>query len=125
MPFYGVFLKKWQLQIPLMLSLYVQIFFALLYHLPFIAYFGLDSINSQNAASVMYASIFPSLVAPLLWMLAITHLAESNQYFHELDAGLYRSDCLCLVERGVDGFIIQSVEWSLSVVFYWHSVKQL
>ncbi len=45
--FYGVFLKKWQLQIPLMLSLYVQIFFALLYHLPFIAYFGLDSINSQ------------------------------------------------------------------------------
>ena len=76
--FYGVFLKKWQLQIPLMLSLYVQIFFALLYHLPFIAYFGLDSINSQNAASVMYASIFPSLVAPLLWMLAITHLGPNR-----------------------------------------------
>ncbi|AYA70118.1 DMT family transporter [Acinetobacter sp. WCHA55] len=76
--FYGVFLKKWQLQIPLMLSLYVQIFFALLYHLPFIAYFGLDTINSQNAASVMYASIFPSLVAPLLWMLAITHLGPNR-----------------------------------------------
>ena len=38
--------------------------FALLYHLPFIAYFGLDLINSQNAASVMYASIFLPLVAP-------------------------------------------------------------
>lgn len=76
--FYGVFLKKWQLQIPLMLSLYVQIFFALLYHLPFIAYFGLDAINSQNAASVMYASIFPSLVAPLVWMIAITRLGPNR-----------------------------------------------
>ncbi len=59
----------------------------------------------QNPASVMYASIFPlPYVAPLLWMLAITRLGPNrNQYFYELDAGLYRSDCLCLVERGIDG----------------------
>ncbi len=61
-----------------MLSLYVQIFFALLYHLPFIAYFGLDLINSQNAASVMYASIFPSLVATWLSMLAVIHLGPTR-----------------------------------------------
>lgn len=76
--FYGVFLKKWQLRIPLMLSLYVQIFFALLYHLPFIVYLGLDSINAQNVASVMYASIFPSLMAPIVWMMAIGYLGPNR-----------------------------------------------
>lgn len=34
--FYGVFLKKWQLKLPLLTSLYVQIGFALLYHVPFL-----------------------------------------------------------------------------------------
>jgi drug/metabolite transporter (DMT)-like permease len=69
--FYGVFLKKWQLQLPLMLSLYVQIAFALIYHLPFLAWYGLDMINTQNIGSVLYAGIFPSLIAPLIWMLSI------------------------------------------------------
>lgn len=69
--FYGVFLKKWQLQIPLLISLYVQIIFALLYHLPFVLYLGLDAIDQHNLSSVLYAGIFPSLIAPLLWMLAV------------------------------------------------------
>lgn len=76
--FYGVFLKKWQLTIPLLLSMYIQIFFALLYHLPFVLYFGLDPINMQNAASVFYAGIFPSLIAPLVWMLAVQHLGPNR-----------------------------------------------
>lgn len=69
--FYGVFLKKWQLQIPLLISLYVQIIFALLYHLPFVIWLGLDAINLQNLGSVLYAGIFPSLIAPLVWMMAV------------------------------------------------------
>ncbi|MGC3820562.1 DMT family transporter [Acinetobacter sp. G11] len=69
--FYGVFLKKWQLQIPLLISLYVQIIFALLYHLPFVLYLGLDAIDQHNVSSVLYAGIFPSLIAPLVWMLAV------------------------------------------------------
>lgn len=36
--FYGVFLKKWQLKVPLLLSLYVQIALTLVYHLPFVLY---------------------------------------------------------------------------------------
>ena len=76
--FYGVFLKKWQLQIPLLLSLYVQIFFALVYHLPFVLYLGLDALNMQNASSVFYAGVFPSLVAPLVWMLAVQHLGPNR-----------------------------------------------
>lgn len=61
-----------------MLSLYVQILFALLYHLPFVAWLGLDVINLANAGSVIYASIFPSLIAPLLWMMAIQRLGPNR-----------------------------------------------
>lgn len=76
--FYGVFLKKWQLKVPLLISLYVQIAFSLVYHLPFILYFGLDSINHDNVSSVLYAGIFPSLMAPLLWMLAVQYLGPNR-----------------------------------------------
>lgn len=76
--FYGVFLKKWQLKVPLLLSLYVQVAFSLIYHIPFIMYLGLDSINQDNVASVLYAGIFPSLIAPLLWMVAVQSLGPNR-----------------------------------------------
>lgn len=76
--FYGVFLKKWQLQIPLMISLYVQIVFALLYHLPFVLWLGLDAIDQHNVGSVVYAGIFPSLIAPLVWMLAVQMIGPNR-----------------------------------------------
>lgn len=76
--FYGVFLKKWQLSLSLMTMLYMQICFAVLYHLPLIAYLGLDRLNSDNLFSVLYAAIFPSLLAPLLWMLAIKKLGPNS-----------------------------------------------
>lgn len=76
--FYGVFLKKWQLKIPLLMSLYVQIGFAILYHLPFIAVLGLDPIQSDNFASVLYAGIFPSILAPLVWMMAVQHIGPNQ-----------------------------------------------
>jgi len=76
--FYGVFLKKWQLQIPLLISLYVQIIFALLYHFPFVLYLGLDAIDQNNVSSVLYAGIFPSLIAPLVWMLAVQMIGPNR-----------------------------------------------
>ncbi len=76
--FYGVFLKKWQLKIPLFISVYVQIFFALLYHLPFVFWLGLDAIDAQNVWSVLYAGVFPSLIAPLLWMISIQYLGPNR-----------------------------------------------
>lgn len=76
--FYGVFLKKWQLQIPLLVSVYVQIIFALLYHLPFVLWLGLDPVNLQNAPSVLYAGIFPSLIAPILWMMAVQQIGPNR-----------------------------------------------
>lgn len=76
--FYGVFLKKWQVQLPLMTSLYVQIGFALLYHVPFLLYLGLDAIDAENAMSVLYAGMFPSLIAPLLWMVAVQAIGPNR-----------------------------------------------
>ncbi|MDM1758661.1 MULTISPECIES: DMT family transporter [unclassified Acinetobacter] len=76
--FYGVFLKKWQLKVPLLISLYIQIAFALLYHLPFIAWFGLQSIDMNNVGSVLYAGIFPSLIAPFVWMMAVRYLGPNR-----------------------------------------------
>lgn len=76
--FYGVFLKKWQIKLPILISLYVQIFLALIYHLPFIFYFGLDELNQQNIWSIVYAGLFPSIFAPLLWMLAVQYIGPSR-----------------------------------------------
>lgn len=41
-------------------------------------YFGLDAINARNAPSLLYAGIFPSLLAPLLWMLAVQHIGPNR-----------------------------------------------
>ena len=76
--FYGVFLKKWQIQMPLLTSLYVQIAFALLFHLPFVFVLGLDAINSQNVGSVLYAGVFSSIVAPLVWMMAVQYIGPNR-----------------------------------------------
>lgn len=75
---YGVLLKKWQIQVPLLLSLYMQICMAFLYHVPLVLYFGLDSINSYNAASILYAGVFPSIAAPLFWMMAVQRLGPNR-----------------------------------------------
>lgn len=76
--FYGVFLKKWQISLPVLVSLYIQILFALLYHLPFVLWQGLDSLNAANIGSVLYAGIFPSIFATLLWMMAVQRLGPNS-----------------------------------------------
>ena len=52
--------------------------FAVLFHLPFVFWFGLDAINLHNAASVIYAGIFPSLIAPLVWMVAVQAIGPNR-----------------------------------------------
>ena len=39
---------------------------------------GLDAIDQHNVGSVLYAGIFPSLIAPLLWMLAVQMLGPNR-----------------------------------------------
>lgn len=61
-----------------MTSLYVQIGFSVLFHLPLIFWFGLDALNAQNAPSAIYAGVFASLIAPLVWMLAVQQLGPNR-----------------------------------------------
>lgn len=75
---YGIFLKKWQPQISLIHSLYIQICFSILLHLPFIAWMGLEPININNVGSIIYAGIFPSIAAPFLWMMAVQLLGPNR-----------------------------------------------
>ena len=35
-------------------------------------------MNSENAASVFYAGILPSLMAPLLWMMAVQYIGPNR-----------------------------------------------
>lgn len=76
--FYGVFLQKWQIKLPLGLMLYVQISFAVLFHVPLLMYLGLDALIQQNYQPVLYAALFPSIIAPFVWMLAIQRLGSNR-----------------------------------------------
>lgn len=76
--FYGIFLQRWRLKLPLREMLYIQICFAVLFHIPLVAYFGLDAFNSHNIAPIVYAGIFPSLIAPFVWMLAVRYLGANR-----------------------------------------------
>lgn len=75
---YGILLKKWHIQIPLISSLYIQICFALVLHLPFVLWIGLDPIKTENIWSIAYAGIFPSIAAPFLWMMAVQQLGPNR-----------------------------------------------
>lgn len=75
---YGIYLKKWSLQLSLMVSLYVQICWVLIFHLPLVMWQGLDPLNADNIASVIYAGLFPSIAAPLFWMMAVQRLGPNR-----------------------------------------------
>lgn len=61
-----------------MTSLYVQIGFSVIFHIPLILWFGLDALNVENAPSAIYAGVFASLIAPLVWMLAVQQLGPNR-----------------------------------------------
>lgn len=75
---YGVYLKKWSLQTSLIVSLYVQICWALIFHIPLVLWQGLDTLNTHNWGSVIYAGLFPSIAAPLFWMMAVKQIGPNR-----------------------------------------------
>ena len=117
---YGVLLKKWQIQIPLLLSLYIQIFMACLYHIPLVLYFGLDSINSHNAASIVYAGIFPSILAPFFWMMAVQQLGPNRSsifmnlmpVFTAIVAYLWLGEAWTMYHSIGGGIILLGIIWA-------------
>ncbi|KAA8732179.1 DMT family transporter [Acinetobacter qingfengensis] len=76
--FYGIFLQRWKIKLALPLMLYLQICFAVVFHVPLLMYTGLDALNSQNIWSVLYAALLPSIVAPFVWMICIQKLGSNS-----------------------------------------------
>lgn len=75
---YGVLLRHWALPLSLASSLFCQIGLALLMHIPLLCFLGLDTLNAENLAPVLYAALLPSIVAPFMWMKAMQTLGPNR-----------------------------------------------
>ena len=75
---YGVLLRRWSLPLPTWQSLYVQIWFAVLFLLPFFLQGPAAPITVRNVPLILYATIPTSICAPYIWMLALQHLGPSR-----------------------------------------------
>ena len=75
---YGVLLRRWQIPLSTWHSVYVQIFFGALFQLPLAMYAGFSPITLQNGGIIIFSCIFPSILAPFLWMKAIAALGPNR-----------------------------------------------
>ncbi|KPW26436.1 Uncharacterized protein ALO83_04460, partial [Pseudomonas cannabina pv. alisalensis] len=75
---YSTLLKKWQLCLPPLQLLYVQILLAIIVLLPPFILSAKTGLNASNIPMVLYAAIPTSMLAPWLWMKAIMRLGPSR-----------------------------------------------
>lgn len=75
---YGLLLRRWPLQhLGLGVLLYVQVVLAVLWHLPLLLWLPLSPLQGVDWALIGYATLGPSLLAPLLWMQAVQRLGAT------------------------------------------------
>lgn len=75
---YGVMLKRWPLEMPPWVILYLQAAFATLFLLPGYLLGPMTPIDGQNAGLILYAGIPASIVTTYLWMRAIREIGASQ-----------------------------------------------
>ncbi len=75
---YSFLLKKWQLRIPAMQLLYLQVLVAIIVLLPLFVLSPKTGLNAHNIGLVLYACILASMVAPRVWMQAVHRLGPSR-----------------------------------------------
>lgn len=75
---YSTLLKKWQLRMPPLQLLYLQILVAIVALFPLFLLSPKTGLNTGNIPLVLYACIPTSMIAPLLWMKAISILGPSR-----------------------------------------------
>lgn len=75
---YGVLLRRWQIPLSTWSSVYVQIFFGALFQLPLVMYAGFSPVGLQNGWIIFFSCLFPSILAPFLWMKAIAAMGPSR-----------------------------------------------
>ncbi|AOY00709.1 DMT family transporter [Jeongeupia sp. USM3] len=75
---YSVLLKKWQIRLPSLLLLYLQVLVAVLLLLPLYLASPKVGLSASNIPLVLYAGLFASMLAPLLWMHGVAKAGPSR-----------------------------------------------
>jgi drug/metabolite transporter (DMT)-like permease len=75
---YSTLLKKWQLRLPPLVLLYMQIWVAVVVLFPLFLASPKIGPTLQNIPLVLYACLLASMVAPLAWMQAVIRLGPSR-----------------------------------------------
>lgn len=75
---YSTLLKYWQMEIPALQLLYLQILVAIVVLLPLFYVSEKTGLNSANLPLVLFACVFASIAAPLAWMRAVRSLGPSR-----------------------------------------------
>lgn len=75
---YSTLLKKWQLRMPPLQLLYLQVLVAIIVLLPLFILSPKAGLSPSNIPLILYACIPTSMLAPLMWMQAISRLGPSR-----------------------------------------------
>ncbi|AXJ03009.1 EamA family transporter [Pseudomonas fluorescens] len=75
---YSTLLKKWQLRLPPLVLLYLQVLVAVVVLFPLYAMSPKAGLTLQNIPLVLYACLLASMLAPLAWMQAVQRLGPSR-----------------------------------------------
>ncbi|MDX9666610.1 DMT family transporter [Pseudomonas sp. P5_152] len=83
---YSTLLKKWQLRLPPLVLLYLQVLVAVVVLFPLFVASPKTGLTLHNVPLVLYACLLASMVAPLAWMQAVVRLGPSRttQFFNLL-----------------------------------------
>ena len=75
---YSTLLKKWQLRLPPLVLLYLQVLVAVVVLFPLFMVSPKTGLTLQNIPLVLYACLLASMIAPLAWMQAVVRLGPSR-----------------------------------------------
>lgn len=75
---YGVLTKRWSIGLPNWQSLYVQVFFGLLFLTPNFLLAPEVTLNLHNLPLVLFAGIPASIIAPFLWIQGVQRMGAST-----------------------------------------------
>ncbi|AUG05592.1 DMT family transporter [Pseudomonas sp. S09G 359] len=75
---YSTLLKKWQLRLPPLVLLYLQVLVAVVVLFPLFLVSSKEGLSVANIPLVLYACLLASMLAPLAWMHSIKTLGPSR-----------------------------------------------
>ncbi|GLR11597.1 hypothetical protein GCM10007907_03870 [Chitinimonas prasina] len=75
---YSVLLKKWQLKLPPLQMLYIQILVAIVGLLPLYLASPKTGLTATNIPMIIFAAVFASMLAALAWMHGVARLGPSR-----------------------------------------------